>query len=96
MLSSFPKERLAHRGEVSISIQKAMWGQHIGTRFMEALIRFARETAKMEILSLEVRSDNARAIHLYEKFGFVRVGTFPGFMKIRGEYVSCDFMQLNL
>ena len=49
---------------------------------METIIDFAKNTAKIEIISLEVRSDNKRAIALYKKFGFETVGTFCGFMKI--------------
>ena len=94
--SGYAKARLAHRGELSISVKQAMWGQHIGTQLLEEIIRFAKETAHMEILSLEVRSDNARAIALYKKFGFETIGTFKGFMKIGGKDVDCDFMRLCL
>ena len=94
--SGYAKDRLAHRGELSVSVKQAMWGQHIGTRLMEELIRFAKETAHMEILSLEVRSDNARAIALYKKFGFETIGTFKGFMKIGGRDIDCDIMRLCL
>ncbi len=96
VFTSFAKPRLAHRAEISLSVKKAMWGNHIGTRFMEKIIDFAKNTAKTEIISLEVRSDNRRAIALYEKFGFETVGTFPGFMKINGEEVNCDIMRLRL
>lgn len=94
--SAFGKRRLAHRGEISISVRKSMWGNHIGTWFMEEIIQFAKETAKVEIISLEVRSDNARAIALYKKFGFEQIGTFEGFMKIDGNDVDCDIMRLHL
>lgn len=94
--SSFEKSRLAHRAEISLSVKKSMWGNHIGTRFMETIIDFAKNTANTEIISLEVRSDNERAIALYKKFGFETVGTFCGFMKINGKYVDCDIMRLCL
>lgn len=94
--TAFARPRLAHRGEINISVKKSMWGKHVGTRLMEELIHFARETAKVEIISLEVRSDNARAIGLYKKFGFETVGRFEGFMKIHGENISCDMMRLQL
>ena len=96
VFSAFAKPRLAHRAEISLSVKKSMWGHHIGTRFMEEIIAFAKNIARTEILSLEVRSDNARAIALYKKFGFETVGTFPGFMKINGADVSCDIMRLPL
>ena len=94
--SVFPKARLSHRGEVSISVRKAAWGQHIGTQLMEAMLDFARNVSHTEIISLEVRSDNARAIALYRKFGFQKIGTFKGFMKINGEYIDSDIMCLHL
>ncbi len=96
VLTSFAKPRLAHRAEISLSVKKAMWGNHIGTRFMEEIIDFAKNTAKVEVISLEVRSDNERAIALYKKFGFETVGTFHSFMKINGTDVSCDIMRLGL
>lgn len=42
VFSSFTKARLAHRAEISISVRKSMWGNHIGTRFMEKIIDFAK------------------------------------------------------
>ena len=94
-LSAFGKPRLSHRAEISISVRKAMWGQHIETRFMEWIIDFAKNTIGTEIISLEVRSDNERAIALYKKFGFKKIGTFDGFMKIKGIDISCDIMRLS-
>ena len=46
-------------------------------------------------MNLEVRSDNARAIRLYEKYGFRKLCTFPHFFKINGEYVDFDLMNLE-
>lgn len=60
------------------------------------MLDFARNVAKVEIISLEVRSDNERAVRLYKKFGFETVGVFEGFLKINGEDVSCDIMRLKL
>lgn len=62
---------------------------------MEWIIDFVKNTIGTEIISLEVRSDNERAIALYKKFGFKKIGTFDGFMKINGMDVSCDIMRLS-
>ena len=93
---AYGRPRLAHRGEISISVKKSMWGNHIGTRFMEEIIYFAKTPAHIEIISLEVRSDNERAISLYKKFGFEKIGTFHGFLKINGADIDCDIMTLHL
>jgi len=48
------------------------------------------------ILDLQVRSDNGSAIHLYEKYGFVKLCTYSGFFRIAGEEVNFDYMCLRL
>ena len=94
-LQGIPRQRLCHRGDLAISVRKSHWGQGVGSRLMEAALDFARN-AGLEIVSLEVRSDNLRAIRLYEKFGFRKIGEFPGFLKIQGEYADCILMHLSL
>lgn len=94
--SGMTKERLKHRGELSVCVKRAAWGQGIGSRLMDAILDFAKHTAQVEIVSLEVRSDNTRAIKLYEKYGFEKMGTFRGFFKIHDAYVDFDYMNLYL
>ena len=87
--------RMSHRASLGISVRKAAWGRGIGTALMERAIAHAREQG-LEIIQLEVRSDNAPAIHLYEKLGFVRIGRYPQFFKIDGVYADCELMNLYL
>jgi len=94
--NGMPGERMKHRGEFAVSVLQCEWGQGIGSMLLEAIIDFARNVAHAEIISLEVRSDNTRAIKLYEKYGFEKIGCFKGFFKIDGEYVDFDLMNLYL
>ena len=87
--------RMSHRGVFGISLKKAWWGCGAASALMESILAFARENG-FEQLNLEVRSDNARAIHLYEKYGFQKLCTFPLFFKINGEYIDFDLMNLEL
>ena len=50
----------------------------------------------IEIIELQVRCDNATAIRLYEKYGFVRLCTYPRFFKIGQDYADFDYMLLNI
>ena len=86
--------RMSHRGEFGISLKKAWWGCGAASALTEAILAFARENG-FEQLDLEVRSSNARAIHLYEKY-FRKLCTFPRFFKINGEYIDFDLMNLEL
>lgn len=88
-------KRMSHRGVFGISLKKAWWGCGAASALMEAILAFAKENG-FEQLNLEVRSDNARAIRLYEKYGFRKLCTFPHFFKINGEYVDFDLMNLEL
>lgn len=94
--SGMTRERMKHRGEFAVSVCKSEWGRGIGGKLLEAVIDFAKHTAHAEIISLEVRRDNLRAIRLYEKYGFEKIGTFPGFFKINGEWIDFDLMNLYL
>ena len=87
--------RMSHRGEFGISLKKAWWGCGAASALMEAILAFARENG-FEQLNLEVRSSNARAVRLYEKYGFRKLCTFPRFFKINGEYIDFDLMNLEL
>ncbi len=87
--------RMSHRGVFGISLKKAWWGCGAAAAMMEAILAFARENG-FEQLNLEVRSSNARAIRLYEKYGFRKLCTFPHFFKIDGKYVDFDLMNLEL
>lgn len=93
-LNRFPR-RMSHRGEVSVAVAREYWGQGIGRRLLESLLVFARE-AGMEILDLQVRGDNLRAIRLYEKLGFQKTGSHPAFFKIEGEEIPFVYMVLRL
>ncbi|WMJ89873.1 GNAT family N-acetyltransferase [Anaerocolumna sp. MB42-C2] len=95
-LSGYSKARIAHRGEIAISVKKSFWGQGFGTAMMKELIKFGKETAKLEVIQLEVKSDNEKAIHLYENLGFVKIGTYKKFFKINNKYYDAYLMNLYL
>ena len=56
----------------------------------------AAKENSFEVIDLQVRSDNSSAIHLYEKFGFKKIGTHPVFFKIGSEEVAFDYMCLKI
>ncbi len=87
--------RFIHRKSLALSVRKDYWGKGIGSKIMEIIIDFSKKSGA-ETLELEVRSDNKRGIALYEKFGFKKIGTNERFMKIDEEYISVDYMTLNL
>ena len=89
------KRRMSHRANFAISVAKSEWGSGIGSALLEKCIYFAKDN-EIEIINLDTRSDNFRAISLYKKFGFVKIGRMPAFSKINGEYIDADLMYLDL
>ena len=87
--------RYNHRAEISITVLKEYWGRGIGSRLMEMMIEFA-ETTGIEILYLEVRADNQRAVNLYKKYGFEAIGTYKNFFKIGKSYFDAMLMSKNI
>lgn len=87
--------RMGHRAELGISVVKAEWNHGIGRMLLRELIAYAGKNG-IEIVNLEVRSDNTRAIHLYEKFGFKPIGTSPAFLKVGDQYADFELMYLDL
>ena len=65
-----------------ISIEQKYWGCGLGSYLMQLAIDQARANS-FEQLELGVYSDNSRAIHLYEKFGFERYGIQPRAFKLK-------------
>lgn len=91
-----PYERYRHRTSFGISIQKEYWGLGIGSLLLSAIITSAREMG-LEMIELEVVTENKRAAALYEKFGFRCYGTRPHSFKYRdGSYADEYLMLLDL
>ena len=86
---------MCHRVEFGISLKKAWWGCGAASALTEAILSFAKENDFRQ-LNLEVRSDNFRAIHLYEKYGFRKLCTFPAFFRINAQDIDFDLMNLSL
>lgn len=61
-------------GELGISITPKKQNQHYGTEAIKALLKFAYEKLDLDGMELNVYSTNLRAIHCYEKTGFIKDG----------------------
>ena len=88
--------KLKHRADFGISVLKEYWGLGIGSALTEACIECARAAGYTQ-LELDVVAENAAAIALYKKHGFVEFGRNPrGFILRNGEYQELVNMRLEL
>lgn len=58
-------------GELGIAITPKKQSKHYGTESIKALLNYAYEKLDLDGMDLNVYSTNSRAIHCYEKIGFV-------------------------
>ena len=70
------KEKIRHRAEFGISVDKAYWGLGIGRALTKACIECAKRAGYAQ-LELEVVAENRSAIALYESVGFEEYGRNP-------------------
>ncbi|MEP7083122.1 MAG: GNAT family N-acetyltransferase, partial [Betaproteobacteria bacterium] len=70
-------EGFRHNASLGIGLRAPYRGQGIGHRLMETAIAACAHHG-FRRLELVVYANNAAAINLYEKFGFIREGVFRG------------------
>ena len=58
---------------LNIAVKKAFQGKGIGSLLLEKALAYAHQRG-VKWVSLEVRVSNQRAINLYHKFGFKKIG----------------------
>lgn len=81
-----------HVGYVGIAVHDNYHGQRIGSRLLEEAVDIADNWLNLKRLELTVFVDNAPAVHLYEKFGFVIEGTLKKYAFRAGSYVDAYTM----
>lgn len=90
------RQRTAHVATLSLAVKKAYWGLGIGTIAMGIMTDYARRCQSLACLTLDARADNSRAITLYERFGFRKVGLHARGICIGGVYYDQILMDLML
>ncbi|AFM00521.1 acetyltransferase, ribosomal protein N-acetylase [Desulfitobacterium dehalogenans ATCC 51507] len=88
------RARTQHTGEFGLSVLKDYWGQGIGSAMLKELIRWAKDSNTIKKLNLRVRSDHAKAIELYKRFGFVQEGMITRELMISEKFY--DFCCMGL
>jgi RimJ/RimL family protein N-acetyltransferase len=84
-------ERVRHIGEFAIAVERDYWGFGIGPLLMEEGIEWAHANGVIRRLELTVQKRNARAVKLYERFGFKH----EALMK-RGAFAEGEFLDVHL
>jgi RimJ/RimL family protein N-acetyltransferase len=91
----YPEQGFTHVARLGMGLLKDYRGCGIGTRLLKACLAQAQDTS-LEKIELQVFSDNAAAIALYQKLGFQPEGCKHRGRKIDGQYQDIVLMALML
>ena len=90
------KEKIRHRAEFGISVDRAYWGLGVGRALTKACIECARAAGYVQ-LELEAVAENKAALALYKSVGFVEYGRNPkGFRSRTTGWQEVVLMRLEL
>ena len=84
--------RRSHAGAIGMFVHDEFQGQGIGRKLLDSCIDLAENWLGLSRIELEVFIDNAPAIALYERCGFVREGVARSYALRDGVLVDAYFM----
>jgi RimJ/RimL family protein N-acetyltransferase len=82
-----PRRAVMHVATLGMSVKQAWRGKGVGRELLTAAIEWA-PSADIKRIELYVYARNARAIALYERFGFVLEGRRRGFIREGDVYLD--------
>ena len=91
-LNVLARPRRRHAGDLGIVVREGWHGQGVGTALMTAALELADGWLQLRRVELTVFTDNAPAIRLYKKFGFVLEGTHKEYAFRDGVFVDAYTM----
>ena len=91
------RQRVQHTGEFGMGVLKEFRDLGIGKCLIDVLLLWATENPIIEKVKLGVFASNERAIHLYQKMGFVEEGRRVAEIKMaEGNYLDVIEMYKNV
>lgn len=88
--------RCGHIGNASYAVSSACRGRHIGEKLVADCLQKAGELGFRILQFNAVVESNVHARHLYERLGFIQLGTIPGGFRMKdGHYENiCPYYHL--
>ena len=75
--------RCGHICNASYAVNSVCRGKHIGEKLVKDCLKMAKELGFLVLQFNAVVESNVHARHLYERLGFVQLGTIPGGFRMK-------------
>ena len=87
---------LNNRAELGLFISNGIRGQGLGRESLELITVYARDHIGLKQLYVYIATDNSVCLHLFEQFGYRRVGVIQSWVKRGHNYQDVALLQLIL
>lgn len=87
-LGTFRTKRRRHAGQIGMSVRDDWQGRGVGAALMQVVVDLADRWLNLNLVQLEVYTDNEPAVRLYKKFGFAIEGTMIRYGYRDGQFVD--------
>lgn len=88
-------DTLNHNCYVGMDIDKEYRGKGLSKEIYKLVLDKLFQVYNMDTIYLEVLATNERAIHIYDKLGFVKTGCFPRKILRNDKYIDSNIMSLT-
>lgn len=95
-LTGSGRKIMAHTAMIGMGIIEGWRNCGLGTELLQAVIHWARQSTVLELLWLQVYTENEIALAIYRKMGFVDAGLIKDFFKKDGRYFDNLTMTLRV
>lgn len=95
-LTGSARKIMEHTAMVGMGMLAEWRNFGLGTKLMEAAIAWAKENPILELLWLQVYTQNSPGVNLYRKMGFSENGLIKNYFKHDGIYYDSLSMTLNV
>lgn len=95
-LTSNRRKIMEHTAVIGMGMLKEWRNTGLGTALLKLAIEWAKENPILELLWLQVYTDNELGLGLYQKMGFEENGIMKNFFKQDGKYFDNLTMTMNV
>lgn len=95
-LTASRRKMMEHTAVIGMGMQKEWRNSGLGTALLSTAINWARQNPILELLWLQVYTENEAGLNLYRKMGFEDSGIIPNFFKRENTYYDNLTMILSV
>lgn len=95
-LTGSSRKIMEHTAMIGLGMLKEWRNTGLGTRLMQTTLQWARQNPTLELLWLQVYTQNKAAVRLYSNMGFTESGIIKNYFKCDGVYYDNLTMSLSV